>query len=295
MGRDLMADEADAKARQEAREADASERTIGAIVQRYLAEPAIRSRRSVAETARYLQAVWAPVHGLAAETVTRHELVPHLRQIAAERGPVTANRARSSLSGLFAFAIEHGWLMRDHSPTRHLPQWAETARDRVLSLDELGKLWNAAPEINPTVGMIVRLLILTGARKSEISEVRWSEIDFAKAELRLPGARTKNGRPHVIPLAPVAVEMLSTWPHTTSPLLFSSLGWSHVKRQLDELVQLEPWTLHDLRRSLVTGLAEHIGADRDLIELIVNHAAARVAAPPASTSAASGWTSAGGL
>jgi hypothetical protein len=170
LGKDLLAEEKAARQRK-ATDAKAS---VGAIVAAYLAEPEVRRRRSFAEVERYLSTHWKPVHGLSAETISRHELTPLLRRIASERGEVAANRARSALSGMFTWVITHGLLRRDQSPTTFLPKWAEASRERVLSLDELRAVWAAAPEVNAQFGSVVQLLTLTGCRRSEIGELRWS-------------------------------------------------------------------------------------------------------------------------
>jgi integrase len=174
---------------------------------------------------------------------------------------------------MFVWAIEHGRLRREASPTRHLPKWQERSRDRALSPLELGKVWRAAPKVHETFGHIARLLILTGCRKSEIAGLRWSEIDFDQAMIRLPGSRTKNSRPHSVPLAPAVVEILEAAPRTSDLLVFTGFAsWSHVKKALDAMVPLSPpYVLHDIRRSVATGLREHVGADTHLVELILNH------------------------
>jgi integrase len=91
--------------------------------------------------------------------------------------------------------------------------------------------------------------------------------------IRLPGARTKNKRAHVVPLAPAAVAILQAVPRISDQLVFVGIGsWSWPKTRLDELVKLgQPWVLHDIRRSVATGLREHVGADPHLVELIINH------------------------
>jgi integrase len=269
LGKDLLAEEAAAKERRRSN----AEKSVGAMVSAYLAEPEVKRRRSYVEAKRYLELHWKQVHGESAETISRHELTPILRQIASERGPIAANRARSALSGMLSHAIVHGWLKRDTNPTQFLPKWAETSRERVLPLEELGAVWRAAPEVNPTFGSIIRLLVLTGCRKSEIADLRWSEVDLDEAVIRLPGSRTKNKRPHVVPLVPVAVEVLKAVPRVSDHLVFVGVGsWSWPKTALDGLAKLkEPWVIHDVRRSVATGLREHVGADTHLVELIINH------------------------
>jgi integrase len=273
LGKDLLSEERAAKNR---RKADAV-KSVGAMVAAYLAEPEVGRRRSFAEVKRYLELHWNPVHGESAEAVTRHELTPLLRRIAAERGEVAANRARSALSGMFTHAIVHGWLKRETNPCQHLPKWAEASRERVLSLDELRAVWAVAPEVNAQFGAVLRLLTLTGCRKSEIAGLRWSEVDFDRALISLPASRVKGNRAVTISLAPAAVEILRAVPRISDTLVFVGIGsWSWPKRKLDELVQLpQPWTIHDIRRSCrslwIDG--EHgLGLDVHLCELMLGHA-----------------------
>ena len=247
--------------------------TIGGIASAYLSEPAVRARRSFAETKRYLEVVWRDVREFDAESVDRHALIPVLRQIASARGGVTANRARASLSSMFTWAITHGLLRRDNSPTAFLPSWAEQARSRALAIEELAQVWGAAPAINEVFGRMIRLLALTGCRRSEISDLEWTEIDFARAVIELPGSRTKNSLAHTVPLAPVALEILADVPRRSTARVFSGFrSWSWAKARLDALVSLPAWTVHDIRRSVSTGLHEHLQADPHLVELVINHA-----------------------
>jgi integrase len=130
-------------------------------------------------------------------------------------------------------------------------------RDRVLSDDELVAVWNAAGQIGSPFGDAIHLLILTGARREEIGQLQWSEIDGN--EIKLSGTRTKNGKPHNIPLSKWALAIIDAG-KPISPFVFSFNGtkpiraWSHAKTRLDELVKIPPWRLHDLRRTTATGL-----------------------------------------
>jgi integrase len=271
-GRDLLADEAAAaEAERELAEAKAK-RSVGGVIATYLAEPTIWRRRSYSDLKRYLSGHWAPVHSLSAEAVTRHDLAPTLRAIASTRGAISANRARTALSGMFSWAISHGLLRRESNPCQYLPKWPEYSRERVLSIEELRAVFNSAAQVNATFGAVIQLLCLTGCRKSEISGLRWAEIDFDEAVIRLPGSRTKNGRPHVVPLAPPALEILRTVPRVSDLFAFYSISWSHTKIKLDQLVDIPAWTIHDVRRSVATGLREHLATDPHLVELLLNHA-----------------------
>jgi integrase len=151
----------------------------------------------------------------------------------------------------------------------------ETPRSRVLNNVELRTVWNALPE-HGDYRDIVRLLILTAQRLREISELRWSETDLGKAIITLPGARTKNHRPHVIPLSALALEILKGRARSERELVFGTGahgfgGFSKAKRQLDERAKLKTaWEIRDIRRSVATGLAA-LGVQPHIIECILGH------------------------
>jgi integrase len=250
-----------------------AETSVAAIVTAYLAEPEVRRRKSFSEIKRYLEIVWRDLHELDAELISRHDLIQPLRRIAAERGATTANRARASLSACMTWAIQHGKLQRDNLPTTFLPSWDEHPRERALSLEELGQVWQAAPKVNPQFGRMIKLLILSGARRSEISDLTWDEVDLDRALISLPGSRTKNSKPLLIPLAPAAIDVLSSTPRLSDHKVFIGFSaWSWGKSRLDALVQIPSWRIHDLRRSAATGWREHLGADSHVCELALNHA-----------------------
>lgn len=270
-GRNLLAEEKAATRQKEAEQAA----TVKATIDQYLAEPSIRRLRSYKEKSRYLNKVWIEIHNESAEKIQRSDVVPVLRRIASERGERTANAAKATLNAMFAFAVLHGWLKRDTLPTNHLPRWEEKSRERKLSLDELGLVWKAAPQVDEAYGRVIRLLAITGARRSEIYELARSEIDLRAAQIVLPGGKTKNRRQHIIPLPPVAVAILEeqlALPSIGQQVFAGAITWSRAKARLDKLVKLDvPWVVHDLRRSFATGTREHLGADTHLVELAINH------------------------
>ncbi len=201
-----------------------------------------------------------------------------------DRGsPVSANRTFAQLRRMCRFAVERGIIDRNPCEGLSLPS-VEKSRDRVLSDDELALLWKAAEGLGYPFGPIVQLLVLTGQRKSEIAEGLWSEIDLDAALWSLPAARVKNKRPHAVPLSPQATAILRTLPQIEScDLIFSttgetaSSGFSRAKASLDKAITkanggepIAPWTYHDIRRSVASGLAR-IGVDLVVIERTLNH------------------------
>ena len=127
------------------------------------------------------------------------------------------------------------------------------------------------------------MLILTAQRANEIAALRWDEIDFDRDVISLPGPRTKNGRPHEIPMAATVRQLLQSQPKTDDrDLVFGKgagpfSGFSRCKEALDkELEQLNggkalaPWVHHDLRRTTATRMAD-IGIQPHVIEAVLNH------------------------
>jgi integrase len=148
-------------------------------------------------------------------------------------------------------------------------------RDRVLSDSELKTIW-AACDDSDDFGRIVRLLILTGARRQEIGGLKWDEIDFETGMLALPATRTKNHRAHELALPAAALEILRSTPHRRD-YVFGDVGpgftsWSNATEALKRGISapLPPWRLHDIRRSTATHMAE-IGVAPHIVEAILNH------------------------
>jgi integrase len=153
---------------------------------------------------------------------------------------------------------------------------AERPRSRVLTVAELAQIWHALPAVGD-YGDIVRLLMLTGQRLREIADLRWGEVDLERATIVLPPERTKNHRRHEIPLSPPALAILTARKRRGRDLVFGRgagksgfSGWSAAKKQLDARLSIEPFVIHDLRRSVATGLGE-IGIAPHVIEATLNH------------------------
>ena len=129
-------------------------------------------------------------------------------------------------------------------------------------------------------GTVVRLLVLLGARRQEIGSMRWSELDLVNGLWVSPGGRSKNGREHRITLPPTALEILRAIPHRRDTLFGETangfVSWGREKRQFDEKLRpfVRPFRLHDLRRSVATGMA-NIGVEPHVIEMVLNHAGHR--------------------
>jgi integrase len=261
-----------AKEKAEAREA--ASHTLGAVIKKFLdaKEPALKAS-SYRETKRHLEAHWQPLHDLALSSIERKNVAAQLTELAKNSGRVTANRSRASLSAMFRWAIGEG--LCDNNPVTGTNKQDEGGpRERSLSDAELATVWLATPEND--YGWIVRLIILSGCRREEIGGLKWSEIDTDARAITIPGERTKNNRKHVIHLCDETLAIIDQIPKRDREYVFGVgrggfSGWSHSKGYLEQATNLkEPWTLHDLRRTVRTGLGK-LGVLPHVAEAVLNH------------------------
>jgi integrase len=215
---------------------------------------------------------WA---GRSLASITKKDVIG-LIDSARARGPAAANTCWKVVKAFMSWCVDARDLI-PASPARGLKRPAkEIERDRVLNDDELRAVWQVANRVGGANGALAKLLILTGFRRSEISHLEWSEI--AGDRIELSAARTKSGASHTVHLSPLALSVIAALPRKgkfvmngqTRPM--SATG--HTKTAL--AVDLPHWTLHDLRRSFVSGCAR-IGIAPHIIERMVNHAQGGIA------------------
>jgi integrase len=159
----------------------------------------------------------------------------------------------------------------------------------VLSEDELVYVIRAIEAENPIFGPLFLILLMTGQRRGEVAGMRWTEIrelDTENAIWEIPGDRTKNKLTHLVPLSKITCEVIKSLPRTGG-LVFTTTGKTPVsgfgkaKARLDAqitllrtengLEEIPPWTLHDLRRTMVTMMNEQLGIAPHIVEAVVNH------------------------
>jgi integrase len=227
---------------------------------------------------RDVKPVW---EGRQIASIGRRDVIELIDAIA-DRGAVTmARRVHAHVHRLFRWSVGRGIL--EINPMADLPKpGAAVKRDRVLSDSELALVWKASIKTEWPFGPFFRLLILTGSRRDEIGALRWTEIHVDRIELE--GDRTKNGAPHTVPLSPQAAALIEALPRVTgSEFVFTTTGetsvsgWSKAKAMLDGAVgelnrdkALPPWHLHDLRRTMATGL-QRLGVSLQVVEAILGH------------------------
>ncbi len=229
---------------------------------------------------RYFEKHWAPLHRRAAHAIDRGIVAAMLRDITRDHGRTSAARARGNLSALFAWAMREGLTSSNPVVGTNDPAEGIEPRDRVLTPGELKAIWRQCRDDD--FGRIIRLLLLTACRRDEIGGLRWSEVDLETGKLLLPKDRTKNGRPLALTLPDAARSILKAAPRRAGRDLAFGGGkagfnaWSYSTLALNSRITeahgrgLAPWRLHDLRRTVRTGMGK-IGIKPHVAELVLNH------------------------
>jgi integrase len=292
------------KAAREAQKAAAAaddrvEKIIEDFIEKYLAKEAKPSWAK--EAARLLRVEIVPKFGKKRLGEITDDNVGDLLTAIDKRGaPITANRTFAVFRKLCNWAMtKAGGKLITASPCVGLAApGKEHSRDRVLDDKEIRLAWEAFDAIGWPFGSIGKLLLLTGARRDEVASMKWAEIDLAAKTWTLPRARKKNNQPHEIPLSDDAADIISALPHIGEKrggLVFTVTGnsavsgFSRAKAAIDKAVldrmkedaeargddpdeveAIEPWVMHDLRRTLATNL-QKMGVKLEVTEAILGH------------------------
>jgi integrase len=259
--------------------ADLVETVTAEFIERY-AKPNTRDWK---ETQRLLERnIVAHWRGRRLSEISKADIHAVLDLMIDRGAAVGANRVFAQLRKLCNWAVGRGLIERSPCEGIDKPS-SETKRDRVLDDRELALVWRGCEAIGFPFGPMTQLLILTGQRRGELAGMAYSELDLNEALWTLPAARVKNKRQHKVPLSPRAVALLRGLPRIVgSDFVFSTTGntapsgFSNSKDCLDRVLltldpqPLDPWTIHDLRRSVASGMAR-LGVQLHVMERVLNH------------------------
>ncbi len=266
-------DPAIVKAEQPSRGSDDVRQLVAQYIERY-AKPKNRSWQETNRTLqRHVVSRWG---GRDSASIGRRDVIELLDELVDRGNPIAANRVLAAIRRLFSWGVEREILTASPVVNIKAPS-AERERDRVLSDEEITRLWKAAEVMGGVPGAFLQTLILTAQRREEVASMRWADLDLAGRVWALPREATKGDRSHEVPLSPYAIRVVTALPRT-GPYVFSSnrgdrhiSGYSKIKARAQSLSQIEEdWRLHDLRRSAGTGMAR-LGIAVSTISRILNH------------------------
>jgi integrase len=264
--------------------AEAVERTFGAVAEHWIKKVAKPKNDSWRLQERRLEMhvfpVWRDRKIVDIRRTDVRELLDRLE------GAVLPNRVLTLVKTIFRFALSRDWI--DVSPAEGIrkPQ-VEQERDRVLTTTDMAQIWKAAELLGYPFGPYIRLLALTAQRRTEVAGMRWNDLDLDAATWTIPAADTKGDRRHYVPLSGAAVEILRALP-CLGVHVFTTDGRTHMtnyaklKGRLDAFIAaaggaVDPWRLHDLRRSAATHMVR-LGVREEVVARVLNHAARGVTA-----------------
>ena len=271
-GRDPAAEKRTAKRRVVA---DRVDELLEAFIAQHVSQ-----NRSAAEISRLLRREVGKAWGhKSIHEISKRDVVELISAIEQRGTPVAANKTLKTIKTFLRWCV--GRAVVDLSPADGVPLPAkEVARDRVLTDPELTQIILAARTMGGPYGGIVELLTLTGQRREEAARSTWDEFDLGQRIWTLPKARTKNAKQHTVHLSAQAIAVLMRMKkqgpyafsvHGTAPFQ----GFSHAKRELDDMSGVKNWRLHDLRRTCVSGMAR-LGVAPHVADKILNHQAGTI-------------------
>jgi integrase len=212
------------------------------------------------------------------DQIKRQDVSKVLDGIIANGTPMRANRALSAIKKLMNWYVMRGDI--ETSPVALLrPPTPEIPRDRVLNDDEIRAIWQHSATEDYPFGPFLKLLLMTGQRRTEVSAMRWSELNLDECIWELPASRVKNGRLHIVPLPLQVVDLLRSLSRfLDSDFVFTTTGRSAISGfgRLKERIEATlpentpDWRFHDFRRTASTGMAK-IGVMPHVIDAVTNH------------------------
>lgn len=262
--------------------------TITQLAEDFL-EKKVRRERRRPEYAEYLlnSNVLPKLGSLKVKQATTREIVVVLEEISDRGANVLANRTASIVKQMFTHAVQRG--IRADNPCNAISKTTiggrEMPRTRYLEYEEIRTLLKGLAEsgISPSMKLATMLLLVTGQRRGELLLGEWTHVDFDKAIWTIPNSLSKNGKPHVVALSPLATMLFtqlrslangsryfvpSTRPGLDQPCDIRALN--KALQYVTRKVGLEGCSPHTLRHTFST-LASRLGAPLHVVEKVLNH------------------------
>jgi integrase len=207
--------------------------------------------------------------------IRKRDIIAMIDPIAVDR-PIMANRTQEVGHKFFEWLVARDVIAANPFAGLAMPG-VERQRERFLNDSEVAQLWGAC-DGDPIFGAAIRVMLLTGCRRSEVAEMTRSEINADARVWTIPAVRSKNRKPHTVPLSTLAWKIIDAAPRIKgSDHVFSTSGqgpianFHHVKDRLDAKLNFaEPWVIHDLRRTVASGL-QRLKVRLEVTESVLGH------------------------
>ena len=259
----------------------AANMTVAELVASYLVDPEKQALRSKASIERRLRKNVLPVIGEVKLSELRRRDVRNVIDPMMQRNvKVEAALTFANIRAVIRWAVQREYL--EHNPLEGMEKPAVVSvRDRVLSDNEIFTLWNSLPGALASIQCqrVVKLCLITGQRVGEVAGMTRAELDLTAREWRLPGSRTKNAQPHVVPLSDLAIGIItealadfgnaeSVFPNGHDSLSAVAVGKAIIRA--GNRFGIPRWSAHDLRRTVITEMAR-LGVAPIVLGHVANH------------------------
>ena len=210
-------------------------------------------------------------------TIKRADIIQLIDDLTDNKTSYVARHVFAALRKFFNWAAERGIV--DASPCAYIsPPGKVVSRERVLTEDEIKRVWAACNKLAFPFGHLIKMLLLTGQRKDEVTKMRWQDIDLPNKVWTIPREIVKADRAHEVPLSDLALQLLENMPRFNGEYIFTTTGGlkavsghSKAKSRVDIMSEVSKWRLHDLRRTAATNMAK-LGVPVPTISRVLNHA-----------------------
>jgi integrase len=219
--------------------------------------------------------------------ITRADISKIITAIYDRDAPYAANRALSFIKTFFRWTLGQGYIQGDPTSGMQRPFRGETARDRVLTPDEIKTLWREFSKLGYPFAPALKALMMTAQRRDEVGSMCWENIDPQSGYWSISREVTKNKLPHLVPLPTTVLDAIEPLVNDEGEklekkgLVFTTTGstpisgWSKIKRRITESLEkqditLADWRFHDFRRTASSALGDMGYRDQD-IAMLLNH------------------------
>lgn len=269
--------------------------TVAKLITEWFKNYAEKNRKKPHQIKQQIEADIIPLLGhLTLEKIQTIDIAKALDKIVARGAPVHANRVLSTIKQAFNYGVSRGNLQ--YNPASNIRTrdigGIEKPRDRVLSLDEIKKIWlfldSDESQMSLQTRCAIKIILLTGVRTAELRLATWSEFNFDNSIWIIPANHCKGGQIHKIHLSHNLKEILSSLPRynekdyvicgETHQQSLSENALPRAIARIQERVGITKWTAHDLRRTFATQLGETLRVDPVVIEKCLGHKMPRIMA-----------------
>jgi integrase len=267
--------------KQEADQRRDKDQTFALLVDKFVEKHAMgkKQNRTWKEQKRNLLAYAPAWHDRPVSSVSRAKIQDVLDGLMSQDKGTMANRVYAAYKTFFKWCFKREIISRNPMDLIERPFDGERRREVIFTDQQLSTIWSAADEIGGVKGDYLKVIMLTGHRRTAVANMRWDELDLDGAVWKCPASSEKNKQAHDYPLSALSVEVLETinvidgnpyvfTARTIEPKPFN--GTSTLQRVVKEKTGFDDFKFHTFRHTFITFMSR-AGISADIRKACVNH------------------------